>query len=237
MARRARRSASAFSAMEMNSLPRWLISMTDMPLPCQSSISAAAFRNTGSGRAAGPGLKLKTLIEERLTCWLLGNKRGAARRPGSNDRSPLLGLGHRPQIRLVRLVTLWILLLCFVVGNRRWDDHVLARSPVDRSRNGELRIELHRIEQAQHLIEVAPRAHRVGERRLDLLVGANDEHRTHRGVVHCGPRAGTRVGMDHVVRLGDLEIGVADQRVIDLGPLSLLDVLDPSAMVADRIDA
>src|SRR5437763_7492620 len=48
--------------MPMNSLPRWLISITDMPLPCQSSISAAAVRRTDSGRTAGPGLKLKMRI-------------------------------------------------------------------------------------------------------------------------------------------------------------------------------
>ena len=46
----------------MNSLPRWLISITDMPLPCQSSISSAAWRSTGSGRTAGPALKLKTRV-------------------------------------------------------------------------------------------------------------------------------------------------------------------------------
>src|SRR6476661_2355230 len=43
----------------MNSLPRWLTSITETPLPFQSSISLAAWRRTGSGRAAGPGLKLK----------------------------------------------------------------------------------------------------------------------------------------------------------------------------------
>src|SRR4051812_29953612 len=46
----------------MNSLPRWLISITDVPEPCQSSISAAACDSTSSGRAAGPALKLKTLF-------------------------------------------------------------------------------------------------------------------------------------------------------------------------------
>ena len=45
----------------MNSLPRWLISITDMPLPCQSSISAAALLSTASGSTAGPALKLNTL--------------------------------------------------------------------------------------------------------------------------------------------------------------------------------
>ncbi len=53
-----RSSASARSAMPMKALPRWLISITDMPSPCQSSISSAAWRSTGSGSAAGPALKL-----------------------------------------------------------------------------------------------------------------------------------------------------------------------------------
>src|SRR6516164_6717602 len=48
--------------MEMNSLPRWLISITDIPLPRQSSISSAACRKTGSGSVAGPALKLKTRV-------------------------------------------------------------------------------------------------------------------------------------------------------------------------------
>ena len=46
----------------MNSLPRWLISITDMPEPWRSSISSAAWRSTASGRAAGPGLKLNTRV-------------------------------------------------------------------------------------------------------------------------------------------------------------------------------
>ena len=50
----------------MNSLPRWLISITDMPLPCQSSISSAAWRSTDSGSVAGPALKLKTRVIENL---------------------------------------------------------------------------------------------------------------------------------------------------------------------------
>src|SRR5437899_2700710 len=50
----------------MNSLPRWLISITDMPDPCQSSISAAACASTSSGRTAGPALKLKTRVSGLL---------------------------------------------------------------------------------------------------------------------------------------------------------------------------
>src|SRR6266571_2896336 len=70
--------------MLMNSLPRWLISITDMPLPCQSSISAAAVRNTSSGSTAGPGLKLNTRIGEPLS---------SARRPRRAENRHYRGLG------------------------------------------------------------------------------------------------------------------------------------------------
>ena len=43
----------------MYSLPRCDISITDMPLPCQSSISSRACARTSCGNTAGPALKLK----------------------------------------------------------------------------------------------------------------------------------------------------------------------------------
>src|SRR5467141_3984776 len=55
----------------MNSLPRWLISITDMPEPCQSSISAAACASTSSGRTAGPALKLKTRVTGLLPIFFV----------------------------------------------------------------------------------------------------------------------------------------------------------------------
>src|SRR5947209_94500 len=55
----------------MNSLPRWLISITDMPDPCQSSISAAACARTSSGRTAGPALKLNTRVSGLLPILFL----------------------------------------------------------------------------------------------------------------------------------------------------------------------
>src|SRR6266513_1551042 len=66
-----RKSFSAASAIAMNSFPRWLISITDMPEPCQSSISAAACASTSSGRTAGPALKLKTRVSGLLPIFLV----------------------------------------------------------------------------------------------------------------------------------------------------------------------
>src|SRR5215471_13500978 len=46
--------------MLSNSGERWLISITDMPEPCQSSSSSRMRSSTESGRALGPALKLWT---------------------------------------------------------------------------------------------------------------------------------------------------------------------------------
>src|SRR5690606_29542858 len=55
---------------------RWLISITDNPLPCQSSISAWARCSTAVGSAAGPAQKLWA----RFTCGSLGSAQPPARR-------------------------------------------------------------------------------------------------------------------------------------------------------------
>src|SRR5512135_2728169 len=54
-----RRSASASAAIAMNSRPRWLISITDMPASCQFTSSHFAFSSTSTGMVAGPAPKLK----------------------------------------------------------------------------------------------------------------------------------------------------------------------------------
>src|SRR5689334_16238559 len=59
MAASLRRSASASAAIETNSLPRWLISITDMPASCQLTSSHLAFSSTSTGIVAGPAPKLK----------------------------------------------------------------------------------------------------------------------------------------------------------------------------------
>src|SRR5690349_18847208 len=64
----------------MNSLPRWLISITHMPVPCQSSISSPARASTSSGSTAGPALKLKmrAMSVQRGTFRRDGRRAGVA---------------------------------------------------------------------------------------------------------------------------------------------------------------
>ena len=43
-------------------------------------------------------------------------------------------------------------------------------------------------------------------------------------------------GVDHVVELGDLAVGVGDDRVVDRGAGDLLDVALPAVVALDRVD-
>src|SRR6185437_5740485 len=60
MASSVRRSRSALSTIAPKSSLRWLISIADIPRPCQSRSSACARSSTGSGSIAGPALKFHT---------------------------------------------------------------------------------------------------------------------------------------------------------------------------------
>src|SRR5271170_1283532 len=60
--------------MLSNSGERWLISITDMPLPRQSSNSSRMRSSTGSGKAPGPALKLKTRLELLSACKTVEGK-------------------------------------------------------------------------------------------------------------------------------------------------------------------
>ena len=98
--------------------------------------------------------------------------------------------------------------------------------------------QLERIDHPQHLVEVAPRRHRIDEDQLDLLVRADDEHVPHGHVVGRRPRLGIarRAGRQHVVELGHVEVGVADDRVAGPGALRLLDVVGPGLVVRGGVD-
>src|SRR5262245_5283224 len=83
-----------------------------------------------------------------------------------------------------------------------------------------LRRELHRIDHAQHLVEVAARRHGIDENELDLLVGADDEHVADGLIVGGGSRLGVAGGggRQHAVELGDLEVGIADHGIVRAKP-------------------
>ena len=92
---------------------------------------------------------------------------------------------------------------------------------------------------AQDFLEIAARRHRIDHHQLDLLVRADDEDVADGLVI--GRRAGEGIaggrGRQHVVEFRDVEIGVADHRIVRRRTLRLLDVLRPFGVPVDGIDA
>jgi hypothetical protein len=101
-----------------------------------------------------------------------------------------------------------------------------------------LRGHLQAVDHAQHLVEIAARGHRIDQDQLDLLVRPDHEHVAHGLIV--GRRALQGIARDrrrkHAVELGDVEIDIADHRIVRLVALRLLDVGGPAGMTVDRVD-
>src|SRR3954447_12188869 len=153
-------------------------------------------------------------------------------------RMSALRLRHDPDVGLGRLPALGILLLGIIVADRAGDDHVLAALPVHRGRHLVLGGELQRVDDAQHLVEVAAGGHGIDQDELDLLVRADDEDVAHGLIV--GGRAFCRVsqhrGRQHPVELRHVEVDVGDHRIVRREALRLLDVARPARMLVDRVD-
>jgi hypothetical protein len=149
----------------------------------------------------------------------------------------LFGLGGGAEVGLDGLVA-WEPLLGFLIGDGSGDDDVVALLPVGGGGDLVFRSELHGVEDAEDLVEVPAGGHGIAELQLDLLVGTDDENGTDGGVRGRGAAFGGAglVGGEHVVKLGDLEIDVADHGVIDGVAGDVLDVDGPLGVVLDGID-
>ena len=151
----------------------------------------------------------------------------------------LFRLRDDSQVWLRRLPASRILLLRFLVRNGWQNDDIAALLPVHRGRDFVFGGELHRIENPQYLVEITAGAHGIDKHQLDLLVGADDEHRAH-GRVVCGSAAllsASALGGQHAVELGNLQFGIADHWIVDFVALGLLDVSSPLAVIGYGIDA
>ncbi|MNY26136.1 hypothetical protein D3C86_1599670 [compost metagenome] len=98
--------------------------------------------------------------------------------------------------------------------------------------------ELDGIDRAENFLEITAGGHRVGEDQLDLLVGTDDKDGAHGGVIGRRAAFGTvaSTGRQHVVELRDLQVLVADQRIIDVETGRGANVVLPFFMAFNRID-
>src|SRR5579864_3970885 len=151
----------------------------------------------------------------------------------------LLRLRHNAQVGLRRLPATRILLLRLLIRHGTGNDYVITLLPIRWRSNLMLCCELKRIDYAQNLIEVPPRAHRVTQLHLDLLVGTDYEDGAHGRIVvrSAALRAIASRSGQHAVELGNLELRIADHRIVHLRSLSLFNIGLPLQVVAYWINA
>src|SRR5438874_1143266 len=135
------------------------------PAPKSSSTRLGSISSKATGRCACTPMTSRTTIWRCSTRKVPGTASISETKPGTTSgtrpRRLLVGLRREPQVRLQRLPALRELRLCVFVGDCRSDDDVLALLPVDRCRHAVVRGELERVDDAQHLVEVAAGRHRV----------------------------------------------------------------------------
>jgi hypothetical protein len=107
-------------------------------------------------------------------------------------------------------------------GDAQGRDDPITGLPVGRGGDGVGVGRLERIDDLEDLVEVPAHGLRVGERQL--VVRVDDEHRPHR-------RRVALAGVDHVVELGDLAVGVGDDRDVESGAADLADVGGPAVVL------
>jgi len=125
-------------------------------------------------------------------------------------------------------------LLCLFVIERWMYDYVIALLPVGGGGHI-LRAELERIDDSDDFIKISSGARGVDNNESDLFVGVDDIHRAH-GEGLAG--AIVDVGLvEHAVEDCHLALGVCDDGEVDHDVVHCIDILDPSMVVSDGVDA
>src|SRR5262245_10998108 len=152
-------------------------------------------------------------------------------------RANLFRLRDNAKVRFRRLPTLRKFLFGFLVRYCRQDDDVVSLLPVYRRGNLVFRRQLNRIKNPQHFVEIAAGAHRVAEHQLDLLVWTDHEHCPYRriGCRRTAFGSGSGIGRQHVIKLRNFELRVANQWVIHRMTLGLFNVFGPLSMTSYRV--
>lgn len=128
-------------------------------------------------------------------------------------------------------------LLGVLGGNRRRDNDVITREPVDGGSDGVLVGGLEGVDDTEDLSSVTAGGGGVGQDGTDLLVGVDDENGADGESDALGVDVGGILVVNHVVQVGDLALRVGDDGESELGSGYLVDVLDPSVVGFDIVGA
>lgn len=140
------------------------------------------------------------------------------------------------QVRL-ELSDIAKLLLGISGGNRRRDNDIVTRLPVNRGHNALLVTRLQRVDHTQDLSRVTAGRGRVHHGQTDLLARVNDEDRPDgEGNAFLGNVVQVPL-VNHVIEEGHLAFSIGDDGELEVGAGDLVDVLDPFTVGAEVVGA
>src|SRR5580765_6994745 len=201
MARSFRRSASAAAAMATNSLPRWLISITDMPASCQLSSSHLAFSSTSAGIVAGPAPKWKIRAAGLMRCGLAAF---AFRGDGAFRAAVRAVRAVRAAVRAVPAV---FAIVVVAVHDALQARELLALGEIDE------RDTLRRAAHLPDLVHARADQHAAGSDQHDLVVGRGERGRDDLAVSLGG------LDRDHALRAAAVARVFRDRRTLAVAVL------------------
>ena len=146
----------------------------------------------------------------------------------------MLQLGRSDHLRL-HLTNLAKLPLGILGGNRRGNDNVVTRQPVDRAGDTVLVGGLKSVDNTEDLGGVTASGGRVGHDQADLLGGVDDEDGTDGQGHTLRINIGGVLVVDHIVQVGDLALGIGDDGEFEVGAGNFVDVLDPAVVGLDVV--
>ena len=140
----------------------------------------------------------------------------------------------KPQVRL-NSPDLAKLLLSILSGNRRRNNDIITRQPVNGASNAVLISGLEGINDTENLSSVTTSRGGVGHDQTDLLAGVDDEDGADGQSQTLGVHVGGVLVVNHVVGVGNLALRVGHDGELELGASNLVDVLDPGVVRVDSV--
>src|SRR5688572_28987029 len=210
MRRSLRRSASASAAIATNSLPRWLISITDMPASCQLTSSHLAFSSTSTGMVAGPAPKLKmraTGLTLRGLAALAGFAAGRGRPAGF-----FLAGSALPRARAFFALVVAVAVAVFAIFVVAIEDALQARELLALGQVDE-RDPLRGTAHLADLVHARADEDAAGGDQHDLILGRNERRGDHLAV----PLGG--LDRDHALRAAPVARVLGDRRALAVAVL------------------
>ena len=127
------------------------------------------------------------------------------------------------------------LLLGILSRNRRRNNNIVTREPVNRASNAVLVGSLEGINDTENLSSVTTSRSGVGHDQTDLLAGVDDEDGADGQSQSLGVHVGGVLVVNHVVGVGNLALRVGNDGELELGASNLVDVLDPGVVRVDTV--